>query len=251
VNIKEAQILSKCHRPGGPASQDTQVQKAARMVAADPALKEALAAQVEFDDRQARLVDSIKPGEPFLEKIDDTLEHLQKGFQWSALRHPAFLAGAVAVLVVIGVLFYVVHEMAENFPGRDSVEKMVDTIDHLGARSIVPKTTTAGDLEDWFFNKGFDDFHILPQFAAMDATGCRVFTQDDHSVAQIALASHNAFLNIYRLADFDVQLDPPDRWRLFQQGDWAVATRADNGAGYTLMFKGTKSDMQGFVDGLK
>ena len=50
MNLKEAQTLSKCHRPGN--REDAQIQKAVRMVAADPASKEALTAQVEFDDRQ-------------------------------------------------------------------------------------------------------------------------------------------------------------------------------------------------------
>ena len=253
MNLKEAQTLSKCHRPGGKAAlQDPQVQKAARMVGADPALKDALAAQVEFDDRQARLLDSIKPGEPLFEKIDATLENLQKGFKWSTLAQPPFLAGAIAVLVVIGVLVYAWHGWMEDFPGRDSIEKMVDTVDLMSTkRGMEPKTTQAGALEDWFFSKGYEDFHMLPQFAAMNATGCRVFKQDGHPVAQIALENHNALLNIFHTADFDVQLDPPERWRLFQQGKSAVAIRADAGTGFMIMFEGTQSDMQDFINGLK
>lgn len=253
MNLKEAQTFSKFHLPGGgkAASQDPQMQKAVRLVETDPALKTALAAQVEFDGRQARLLDSIKPGESFLDKIDDTLEHLQKGFQWSAFRHPAFLAGAIAVLVVIGVLIYEWRDMQENFPGRDSVEKMVDATDRMSGKGLDAKTVQAGDLQDWFFNKGYEDFHILPQFAAMNTSGCRLFKQDGHPVAQIALAAHNAYLNIFHLGDFDVQLDPPDRWRVFEQGEWAVAARADAATGYMVMLKGKKSDMQDFLDGLK
>ncbi len=176
---------------------------------------------------------------------------MQQGFQWSALRQPAFLAGAVAVLVVIGVLIYVWHDSVNNFPGRESVEKMVDAIDHQSKKGLEPKTAQAGDLGDWFFNKGYEDFRILPQFATMNAAGCRVFKQDGHAVAQIALASHDAVLNIFHLGDFDIQLDPPDRWRVFEQGDWAVATRADSGTGFMVMLKGKKSDMQDFIDALK
>jgi hypothetical protein len=253
MNLKEAQVLSKFHRPGGgkAASRDPQILKAVRLVEADPALKTALAAQVEFDASQARLLDSIKPGEAFLSRIDETLEHLQKGFQWSALRHPAFLAGAIAVLVVIGVLIFEWRDMQENFPGRDSMEKMVDTIDRMGGKGLDAKTVQAGDLQDWFFNKGYEDFRILPEFAAMNTAGCRLFKQEGHPVAQIALAGHNAYLNIFHLGDFDVQLDPPERWRVFEQGDWAVAARADSSTGYMVMFKGKKSDMQVFLDGLK
>ena len=253
MNLKEAQTLTKCHRPG--SREDPQMQKAVRMVATDPASKDALAAQIEFDDTQARLLDSVKPSETFLDQVDDTLQGLQKGFQWSALRHPAFLAGAVAVLVVIGVLIYVWHDMQENFPGRDSVEKMVDTIDHLGAKTLDAKTEQAGDLQDWFFSKGYEDFRMLPEFTAMSTTGARIFKQDGYAIAEIKLQNHDALLNIFHLGDFSVQLDPPDRWRLFEQGDWVVATRAGTGdgssTGFTLMFKGKKSDMQDFLNTLK
>lgn len=252
MNLKEAQALSKCHRPGlAPAMQDPQVQKAVRMMAADPAMKAALAAQEEFDDRQLRLLDSIKPGQDFIDKIDAAIESQQKGFQWSALKHPAFLAGALAVLVVIGVLVYTWDGWIQNFPGRDSIEKMVDTIDHLSARGMSRKTAQAAALEDWFFSQGYENFRILPEFAAMQSTGCRIFKQDGNPVAQIALENHNALLNIFHAADFDVQLDPPERWRLFQQGDWAVAVRADADTGFMVMFHGTKSDMQDFLDSLK
>ena len=94
MNLKSAQSLSKCHRPGNPALQDPQVQKAARMIEATPDLKAGLAAQVEFDDRQAKILDSIKPDAAFLDKIDGTVENLQKGFQWSALRQPPFSGGS-------------------------------------------------------------------------------------------------------------------------------------------------------------
>ncbi len=59
MNLKEAQTLLKCHRSG--KREDPQMQKAMRLVAADPAAKEAFDIQAEFDDRQARQLDSIKP----------------------------------------------------------------------------------------------------------------------------------------------------------------------------------------------
>jgi hypothetical protein len=250
VNLKSAQTLSKCHRPGNPALQDPQVQKAARMVEATPELKAALVAQVEFDDRHAKILESINPAAGLLDKIDSTLENLQKGFQWSSLRQPPFLAGAIAVLVMIGVLVYVWRGMAENFPGRESTEKMVETIDHMNGMELEPEVTQAGALEDWFFSKGYENFRMLPGFAAMKTVGCRVFKQDGHPVAQVALENHDTILNIFHSADFDVQIDPPERWRLFQQGDWAVAVRSDGDTSFMITFRGKKSDMQDFVNSL-
>jgi len=155
------------------------------------------------------------------------------------------------VLVVIGVLAYVWHDMEQNFQGKDSVEKMVDAIDAMSPKGMEPKSAQAGDLEDWFFSKGYEDFRMLPEFAAMKTTGSRFFKLNTYPVAQIALENRGALLNIFHSGDFDVQLDPPERWRLFQDGDWAVAIRDDSGTSFMVMFRGKRSDMQDFIDGLK
>jgi len=250
VNQKSAISLSKCHCPGNPALQDPQVQKAVRMIEAAPDLKTVHEAQVAFDSRHVELLGSIKPDEAFLGKIDGTLESLQKGFQWSSLKQPPFLAGAIAVIVVIGVLVYCWRGWMEDFPGKESVDKMVVTIDHMSGTELEPKVTQAGALGDWFSINGYDNFHMLPQFAAMKTVGCHVFQQDGHPVAQIALENHTTILSIFHSGDFDVQLDPPERWRLFQQGEWAVAIRADSDTSFMIAFRGKKSEMQDFIDSL-
>ena len=151
---------------------------------------------------------------------------------------------------MIGVLVYVWHGMAETFPGRESTDNMVERIDKMSGMELEPEVTQAGALEDWFFSKGYENFRMLPAFAAMKTVGCRVFKQDDHPVAQIALENHNSLLNIFHSTDFGVQIDPPERWRLYQQGDWAVAVRSDGDTSFMITFRGKKSDMQDFVDAL-
>jgi hypothetical protein len=250
MNLKNAQSLSKCHRPGSPALQDPQILKAVRMVEAVPDLKAALASQVAFDDKQEKIVDSINISEEFLDKIDDTLGNLPKGFQWSALKQPPFLAGAIAVLVMIGVLIYCWSTWMENFPGRDSAEKMVDMIEHMSGNELEPKVTQAGALEDWFFSKGYENFRMLPEIAPMKTVGGRVFKQDGHPVAQVVLENHDSILYIFHSEDFGVQIDPPTQWRVFQQGDWAVAIRSDDDTSFLLAFHGKKAEMQAYVAAL-
>lgn len=246
MNLKSAQSLLKCCRPGA-QGQDSAVQKAVRMAGGIPDLKAALASQIEFDDRQAAMIRRIAPDEIFLSKLDGAFECLQKGFQWGALKQPPFLAGAVAVLVVIGVLVYFGLDWMESFPGKETAERMMDMTEEMTGIELEPKVAEAGNLEDWFFTNGYENFRMLPEFAQMKTAGCRVFRQDGYPVAQIAIENHHLLLDIFHAGDFDVKLDPPERWRVFQQGEWTAAIRADADTCFMVAFRGKKSDMKDFL----
>jgi len=250
MNLKGAQSILKCYRPGKPGALDPQFQKALRIAEGVPEMKATLDAQVEFDDRQVGAIKTIAPGEDFLNKIDGTLEHLQKGFQWSALKQPPFLAGLIAILVVIGVLIYFGLDYMENFPGKDSAERMIDMTEEMTGIELEPKVAEAGDLEDWFFSKGYENFRMLPELAHMKTAGARVFRQEGCPVAQIAIENHSLLLYIFHSDDFGVQIDPPERWRYFQQGRWAVAIRSQADTVFMVAFRGKTAEMKEFIAGL-
>lgn len=262
MNQKTALALSKCHRPAKPALQDPQVHKAVRIVEADPALKGELADQIAFDDRQAALIAAVKPGDAFLGKIDATLEHLDnKGFQWSALTSPPFLAAIMAILVVVGALVWWGPEWMQDFPGRDNARQLIDsTLSRLpnkpgpAVNRMEKKTAAAGDLTDWYFNKGYENFHILPEFAAAQTTSCGTFKLEGHSGAILFFSGKNSdfpnVLYVFPAQDFGIRVDPPDRWRYFQQGEWAVAVRADEDACVMVAVRGDKSDVQEYLEAL-
>ena len=250
MNLKNAQSLLKYYRPSNPELQDPQMQKALRLVESSPEAKAALAAQVEYDDRQAEIIRSITPEEAFLNKIDDKVESMPKGFQWSALRQPPFLAGALALLVVIGVLIYFGMAWMQDFPGRDTAEEMIDKTEEMTGIELEPKATEAGMLEDWFFSNGYENFRMLPEFAHMKTVGCRVFQQEGFPVAQIALENHNSLFYIFHADDLGVKIDPPDQWKYFEQGPWAVAIRADADTCFMVAFRGKTAEMKEFISGL-
>ena len=250
MNLKGAQSVLKCYRPGKPGASDPQFQKALRMAEGVPEMKAALDAQVEFDDRQAEIIKTVSPGEEFLNKIDGTLENLQKGFQWSVLKQPPFLAGLIAILVVIWVLVYFGLDYMAQFPGKESAERMIDMTEDMTGIELEPKVAEAGTLEDWFFSKGYENFRMLPEFSNMKTVGGRVFRQDGCPVAQIAIEEHSMLLYIFHSDDFGVQIDPPERWRYFQQGRWAVAIRGDADTVFMVAFRGKTPEMKEFIAGL-
>lgn len=250
MNLKNVQSLIRCHRPGRPELQDPAIQKAVRIAEGIPELKAALATQVEFDDRQADIIRGMAPDENFLNKIDETLEKLQKGFQWNVLRQPPFLAGAVAILVLLFMLVYFGLDWLDSFPGKEAAQRMIDMTEEMTGIELEPKVTEAGNLEDWFFSNGYENFRMLPEFAHRKTVGCRVFRQDGYPVAQIAIEDHSLLLYIFHAEDFDVKLDPPERWRFFQQGEWTAAIRGDADTCFMVAFHGKKADMKAFLAGL-
>lgn len=242
--------LWKCHRAGNSAPQDARVQKAVRLAADCADTKAALDAQTAFDDALVAQIRSIEPGDEFLHELAAAFRAPSGGFQLSALRQPPFIAGAVAVLVVIGVLVYLGMNMAENFPGKDVAVRMLDMTEEMTGIELEPKVAEAGSLEDWFFGNGYEGFHLLPEFAHMKTVGCRVFRHDGYPVGQIAIENHNLLLYIFNASDLDVTIDPPDRWRFFQQGEWTAAIRADAGTCYMVTFRGNRADMEKYIAGL-
>jgi hypothetical protein len=245
------QPLWKCHRPENAELQDARIQKAVRLAEGSTDSKTALDTQTTFDDAQVALIRGIVPDGDFLQKLDAILrEPHGVGFHIGALRQPPFIAGAVAVLVVIGVLIYVGINWAENFPGKETAVRMLDMTDEMTGIELELKAAEAGSLGDWFFNKGYDGFHMLPEFAHMKTVGCRVFPLDGYQVGQIAIENHNLLLYFFDAGDFGVKIEPPDRWQYFQQGEWTAAIRADGGTCYMATFRGEKSDMENFLAGL-
>lgn len=250
MNLKSAQTLLRCHRPGRPELQNPAIRKAVRFAEGIPELKTALALQIEFDDRQADIIRGIVPDENFLNQIDDTLERSQKGFQWSTLKQPPFLAGAIAILVVLGVLIYFALDWLNGFPGREAARQMIDMTEEMTGIEREPKVTEAGNLEDWFFSNRYENFRMLPEFAHMRTVGCRVFWQGGYPVAQIAIEKHNLLLYVFHAEDFGVALEPPEEWRFFQQREWTAAIREDAGTCFMAVFRGEKADMKAFLTSL-
>jgi len=163
---------------------------------------------------------------------------------------PPFLAGALALLVVIGVLIYFGMAWMEDFPGRDTAEEMIDKTEEMTGIELEPKVTEAGMLEDWFALNDYKNFRMLPEFAHMKTVGCRVFQQEGYSVAQIALENHNSLFYIFHSDELGVKIDPPDQWKYFEQGPWAVAIRADADTCFMVAFQGKTAEMKDFISGL-
>ena len=238
-----ADPLLREHRPWGGDRP-----KAARAVKVAGAAGESpeLAAQAAADSRwheeiesapipeEAALLARAVPPRPGLRKL---------------MFQPVVLAIVLAVLVVVGVAIYVAQTRMSDFPGRETIEKMVDgsaAAQEPEVEAVAP--TEAGKLDDWFVLKGFAGYNVPPQLEKAIAIGGRVLRIEGLLLAEVDLRDQSARLLVFHLADLKNGGLERGGWRIFQQEDWAVAVLRDEENAYILVFPGDSDTMPAFLD---
>lgn len=161
----------------------------------------------------------------------------------SLLRQPAVLAIGVALLVVLGVVFFAAVRKIDDFPGKELVAEMIEEPGAFDASKMEKiEAAEAGSLGDWFLLKGFDNFSVPPELEHARTVACRVYKYEGHPVAQLALSRQDALLLVFHCTEMKVPLDSL-QWYIYQQDDWAVATRGDGKNCYVVAFVGNSDDM--------
>jgi hypothetical protein len=246
MNLKTAETHLPCFRSGKP--MDPRTIKAARVAEKDELLRRKLNEQMDFDEQVVAAIHSIQPPENLRQKLSalGAPERRPQSVR-SQLAHPAILSALVGMLLIVG--FIVFHEIDEldAFPGKESVEKMIATTDEMSGVELEPTRGKAGDLGDAFYMRGFEGYALPSELAALPAVGTRVFKQNGHRVAQIAVDPHNALIFVFRAPDFGVDPGKESHWKVFTENDWVAAVRADKDIGSMITFRGDKSEMEHFL----
>ena len=164
---------------------------------------------------------------------------------------PAVLAIVLALVVVVGVLVYMARTRMGDFPGRETIETLVNAEADLTEPDYEAVTPLeAGKLDDWFVLKGFEGFTVPPPVDKARAIGCRIWRRDNLSVAEVALGKaagiEGARLLVFHVADLKQAIEPGD-WRIFQQDEWAVAVWSDRETVCVVLFEGDSDKMLRFL----
>lgn len=255
MNAKTAGIFIPLHRPGRDGAKDSRVAKALRFAERETPLRDALARQIELDSDALAAIRAIALPESVRQRLGEIhARPAGKHLDWrAALRQPAFLAVVLAVLVLGWLFVREAVSRMQNFPGRDSVERMVEINDVLTGTEFELVATAAGSLGDWFVLKGLDRYDVPAEFAAFKAVACRVYRQDGFPVAQIAIqkdADNQMLFYVFRAGDFGVKLDE-HHWRIFTEGEWVAAVRGHGQNVFMVAFKGDDGDMEKFLASTK
>jgi hypothetical protein len=240
-------LLLACYREG--ARTDARIAKAARAAEADPAVRPKLREQVAFDGAIVAAISSLRLPERLAQSLASSKAAMPAIRDHA--RHPAILCAIAGVLLGAGFLAWLGIEELRSFPGKENAVQMVEQLGKMTGGELEAAAGAAGTMADWFYMRGFDGFTLAPELAALPAMGRRTFKVSGHPVGQIALDSQASILNVFRAADFGVQLDPKGDWKVFACGEWVAAIRQREGICTLLAFRGTEAQMDEFVHSLK
>lgn len=250
MNTKTAEVHLPLYRAG--QRVDSRTLKAVRVAECDPVLRQKLSDQMDFDDQMVDVIHFIRPPDDLRQKLSELTARAAGAERLKIqIAHPAILSALAGVLLIVGFLIYLEIDSRRNFPGREAVQRMLAETEHMTGVEFEPTSSPAGQLSDWFFMHGFDSFVAGPDLAALPAVGARVFKQNGQPIAQLAIDRQNAILFSFRAADFGVNLGSDGDWNVFEREGWVAAIRAEKGICTMVAFRGTKSEMKGFVEGLK
>jgi hypothetical protein len=245
MTARTAAALLPCYRDQNPALNDAKVKKAARLAQQDAELKLQLQEQIEFDAQVNASIKSIQPPSALAEKLTPPATPLP---WYKVLTQPAILAVGLSVLLIVGLLAFLGISKMRDFPGKEAAEKMIELTASMTGTELEPVQTEAGKLGDWFFLKhGLEDYNVPADFAEYKTLGSRVFKQDGHPVAQIAIEENRMLFYIFRAEHFDVQLGNTEPWQLFEQGEWVAAIRRADQNCFMIAFRGNQEQMRKIV----
>lgn len=247
---EEAEVLIQCHCAGLPGTEDPRIGKAVRLAEKEPALQGALARQRAFDERNLIAVEQIMLPPALLAKLAAGQEASGRPLSSKgALLQPVVLAIVIGAIVLLGWGGVTLWNRMHSFPGKDDVIRMVEVNDEMTGMEMEPKKTTAGGLDDWFFDKyGFEDYYVPAGFENYQTVGARLFKQDGQDVAQVAIEENNMIFYSFKAEDFGVNLGGNDQWHTFRDGDWVASVIQHDDECFMVAFRGTTGDMEDFLD---
>lgn len=249
MKADDAEALLPLYRAGRRA--EGRVQKAVRYAEAHDTLRKTLSEQMEFDDQIVDVIHFIKPPENLRHKLREMSTHPQVRRKRSQVFNPAVLTAVCGILLIIGFCVWTVMERMEKFPGRESVERMLTATSRMTGMELEPVTSSTGALGDWFYMRGFEGYVLPAEIGALPAVGSGVLRIDGHPIAQLAVDRQNSILYVFHAADFDVEIPAGEAWKTFDHEGWAAAVSRRGNLCYVLARRGTKEEMEAFLETLK
>src|SRR5450432_1134406 len=218
-----------------------------------PGAAASLTAQQQFDQALAQLARKIAiPKEAREWFVNSELIKGPKRSWKKTARHPAILATALAVLVMLGVGIFMFLEQLHKFPGSATAKKLLVVANQTRRAQLDPLNTDAINLGDYFFMKfQLEHFDIPMQFADFRATGARVFEDEDgHRIAQVVLAESGMQFFLYAAE----KNEPPQRvgqgdsgWGYVDGEGWAGAVEERNGVCFMAAMRGSEDELRSYL----
>jgi len=159
-----------------------------------------------------------------------------------SLRNPASLAVGFGFLLLVAVLVWVFLGQAGVFP--EEAIKIATLGAKAGPDQFEPVEEKAGELQDWFMLKGYDNFRVPPGFENFGVVGVRNFKVENKAVAQAAVPENTMYFYSFAAGPLGITISPEKSWRITEADRTVLAVREEGGTCFLVAFRGTKKDMQ-------
>ena len=221
---------------------------------------DALERQIEFDDKVAQELSSLKLTDSKADAFEIPVVSTEPECEWSELRNtdeagreapqgqslqgqpeeeskeertreeePTRRARPRTILFAVGVgliatvcmVIFLISDRLNSFEGADRISELLDSANNLTGDEFEAVETKAGDLQDWFFLKhGLEHYAVPKQFANIKTVGCRVFKFDGATVAQIMAVTDKEVL-LYMFPSHDLGIRiRKGKWEIVEDEKW-------------------------------
>lgn len=252
LSDKQTSVLACC-RPDGSDHGDRRLREAVQQASVDPALREVFAQQTEFDGRLVSLVQGVPLPASFEAEVQTGVRRATRpeGGSWRGLfRQPAAWAVGLAFLFLAGWVAQAYYEHLQGFAGDDNVRTMIEYSrkgphsDHF--QPLVTECKLLGDT--LFLQYGLEDYTVPSPFTHVQTTGYRVFSRNEHLVAQIKVDEKDMNFLVFRADQHGVAIDPPNRWKFVDGDGWTAAVAVRQKIGFAAVYKGDPADARAYFN---
>lgn len=213
---------------------------------------EVFAIQQNFDKAAAALVQAIPVPKEIVEWVPTETFIAPTRRAWKRYaQNPAFLATAIAVLVIAIIGIFQLIERLNRFPGEPTARHLLTTASSTHTMMLDPVKTDAGALGDFLFMKHrLAHYDVPPEFADLKTLGCRVFDDEEgQRVAQVWVVEKKM-----QFFMFPAERDPKtgkakefSGWRFIEQERWAGVVKESNGVCFMAALRGYEKDLAPYV----
>lgn len=230
---------------------DPRLVKAKRCIENESSKREILAEQVAFDHSIMEMLGVIAAPVDLRHRLVVAQGSSEKPATRPRHHITAILSLGLGVAIIIGVLVFLYFQNAENFPGRENLVRIASTPNRMSGVELDPVASSAGELGDWFYMRGYEGYRLPAELRSLPAVGSRLFRPDGHPVAQVAVDTHQSLLYVLKSDDFGVTLPSGEGWTIFPAQGCVAAARAYDSSIAMITFQGTEAEMEDFVATLK
>lgn len=245
------EILCRMYRAGRDGREDVRVMKAVRQARKNAAQNAELERQLAFDGAVSNAIRRVDAPEALTRKVCEAAFGGVGNAKWTTvIRHPAILAVAIGLLVILFFVGYFWMKELRDFQGREAIVELIQRTDSMSGDELDPTDMTAGDLTDWMAMHGLEDFEVPAAFARKRIFGRRTFTHEGNPVVQFAVRDDDVIFMLFRVRDFGIDPAAVEGWRMVSADGWVSAVRAWGPECVAVTFQGSEADMREYLSTL-